>query len=437
MKIRHRKSSGMKYVLLGCGFLLGVVTLWRWHSVSTFRDAQARFISTVTPVLEKMRTYSELDVSFLTGDLFSLSREIYLQPEQYILTKKASFADALTSYNESSSTHLLVESDIPMFLSGRSVEQKIAQLFIFWFEGTELDETMLSLLRTHQPGGVILMGRNVNDQLSGLISTIQSAADWIPFFISVDQEWGQVARVKESLPVQSELSVEEVCPTYLERAELLKSYGINLNFGIIADVTEDPSSFIYARVFRDQVNEKITEAVQCTTETLSTLKHFPGHGITADDSHAGVISVAIDREERETTHLAPFVAGMQVGVDAIMSAHLQVPWMDPVLPVSLSVSGISLLREQGFDGLIVTDDLGMLRADYTEKEAIELSLLAGNDLLLLVNPSDPEKLLTYAAGLVRDGVITREELDSRVERILRAKNKIIKLGRYVPLELVR
>lgn len=231
--------------------------------------------------------------------------------------------------------------------------------------------------------------------------------------------------------------MEEVCPTYLERAELLKSYGINLNFGIIADVTEDPSSFIYARVFRDQVNEKITEAVQCTTETLSTLKHFPGHGITADDSHAGVISVAIDREERETTHLAPFVAGMQVGVDAIMSAHLQVPWMDPVLPVSLSVSGISLLREQGFDGLIVTDDLGMLRADYTEKEAIELSLLAGNDLLLLVNPSDPEKLLTYAAGLVRDGVITREELDSRVERILRAKNKIIKLGRYVPLELVR
>jgi beta-glucosidase-like glycosyl hydrolase len=85
----------------------------------------------------------------------------------------------------------------------------------------------------------------------------------------------------------------------------------------------------------------------------------------------------------------------------------------------------------------VTDDLGMLRADYAEKEAIKLALLAGNDLLLLVNPSDPEALLTYTAELVRDGLITQQQIDSHIERILRAKNKIIKLSRYVPLELLR
>jgi len=85
----------------------------------------------------------------------------------------------------------------------------------------------------------------------------------------------------------------------------------------------------------------------------------------------------------------------------------------------------------------VTDDLGMLRADYAEKEAIKLALLAGNDLLLLVNPSDPEALLTYTTELVRDGLVTQQQLDSHVERILRAKNKIIKLSRYVPLELLR
>jgi len=131
MKIRHRKSSGMKYVLLGCGFLFGVVTLWWWYSVSTFRAAQASFINMVTPVLEKMHTYPELDMSFLSGELLSLSREVYLQPEQYILKKKASFADALRTYNQTSSTPLLVESDIPVILSSRSVEQKIVQLFIF------------------------------------------------------------------------------------------------------------------------------------------------------------------------------------------------------------------------------------------------------------------------------------------------------------------
>jgi beta-glucosidase-like glycosyl hydrolase len=79
----------------------------------------------------------------------------------------------------------------------------------------------------------------------------------------------------------------------------------------------------------------------------------------------------------------------------------------------------------------------MLRADYAEKEAIKLALLAGNDLLLLVNPSDPEKLLTYTAELVRDGLLSQQELDTRLIRILRAKNKLIKLGRYVPLQLLR
>ena len=384
-----------------------------------------------------MQNYPELDLSFLSGDLFSLPRETYQQPEKYISMKKVAFAEALATYNVNPATPLPIELDIPTLLSWRSLEQKVAQLFIFWFEGTELEEDIASFLKVQQLGGVILMGRNVDEQLSGLISTIQSRADWIPFFVAVDQEWGQVARVKESLPTQSELSVEEVCSTYLERAELLRSYGINLNFGIIADVTNDSTSFIYDRVFRDEVARKITDAVQCTTETLSTLKHFPGHGITTDDSHAGVVAVDIDREEREKIHLSPFVAGIQAWVDAIMSAHLQVSWIDPVLPVSLSVSGIRLLREQWFDGLIVTDDLGMLRADYAEKEAIELALLAGNDLLLLVNPSDPEALLTHTLELVREWVITMEDLDRRLDRILRAKNKIIKLGRYVPLELIQ
>jgi beta-N-acetylhexosaminidase len=120
-----------------------------------------------------------------------------------------------------------------------------------------------------------------------------------------------VVRIPEDLPGQSELSAAEVCPTYLERSELLRKNGINLNFGIIADVTNDLTSFISERVFRDEVNTKITDAVQCTTETLSTLKHFPGHGITTDDSHVGVVSVNIDREERESTHLPPFVAGIE------------------------------------------------------------------------------------------------------------------------------
>gem|GEM_PF-5687601 len=79
----------------------------------------------------------------------------------------------------------------------------------------------------------------------------------------------------------------------------------------------------------------------------------------------------------------------------------------------------------------------MLRTEYSEKELVKLSLLAGNDLLLLVDPTDPETLITYAADLVREGVLSQQDLDARIVRIIRAKNKIIKLERYVPLELMR
>lgn len=337
----------------------------------------------------------------------------------------------------SSPKPLAVEIDAWELIASLSLEQKVAQLFVLWFAWTTLTQEDVLFLKSQQPWGVILMWRNVSDTLSWLTMTIQEQAKQLPFFVAIDQEGGQVARVKEGLPTQAELDLEEVCPTYLERSELLHKQWVNLNLGIIADVTEDASSFIYQRVFRGEVDDKITDAVHCTTETLSTLKHFPGHGMTLSDTHAGVVSVDLSREEREKIHLPSFVAGIHAWVDAIMTAHLQLPRIDEKLPASLSFTGVSLLREQGFDGLIITDDLGMLRADYTEKEAIKLALLAWNDLLLFVNPSDGETLLTYTVELVRDGLIPLSSLDTHLERIIRAKNKIIKLDRYVPLELVK
>lgn len=87
--------------------------------------------------------------------------------------------------------------------------------------------------------------------------------------------------------------------------------------------------------------------------------------------------------------------------------------------------------------MVITDDLGMLRSDYSEKEAIKNALIAGNDVLLLVNPSDSRELITSTVDLVRSGLISQQDLDARLGRIIRAKNKIIKRGRYVPLELMR
>lgn len=103
----------------------------------------------------------------------------------------------------------------------------------------------------------------------------ETTGDDIPLWISIDQEGGTVKRVAEDLPAQADLRVEDVCDVYTQRDELLANYGINMNFGLVADVTSDRSSFIYPRVFHGDVTSKISQAVICTQKVLDTVKHFP------------------------------------------------------------------------------------------------------------------------------------------------------------------
>lgn len=385
-----------------------------------------------------MRTYTELHLAFLSGILESLpqDKKVLADPEGFITWLKTQFTQALDAYNIWTWNKLWKEICIEKELASLSLEQKVAQLFVVWFEWTELDVATQSSLRTYAPGWVILMWRNIGSGLLDLTTSLQSLMGDIPFLVSIDQEWWPVVRIPEDLPGQATASFDEICPTYLARSELLKKYGINLNFGIVADTTTAAWSFIYPRVFRDNISEKVTEAVTCTTETLSTLKHFPGHGMTSQDTHIWVAWVDISEKNWTSTHLPPFVAGIQAWADVVMMAHIIMPWLDDVYPASLSIHAVQLVRNQWFSWLVITDDLGMLRGDYTEKEAIKQALLAGNDLLLLVNPVDIETTITYATQLVRNWLITESDLHSRLERILRAKQKVIELWRWVPRELL-
>lgn len=428
----------MSYWVVLIIVVLGISVCCRryWSSLVKL-DRLEKFRQQVTLLQEQMQTYSELDLSFLSGDFTSLPRKLITHPEAYIAAIKKWFASAVDVYNRSASIPLIQELSELDLLSWLSLDQKAAQLLIVWFEWTTLTRDLRNEITEIQPWWFILMGRNIDEQPNLLITELTHLAKHMPFFVATDQEGGSVARIPEQLPAQGTLNLEDVCPTYLARSELLRTVWINVNFWLIADVTDDPTSFIYPRVFHGEKEKKIEEAVLCSTETLMTLKHFPGHGLTPYDTHVRVPHVMVSRDVWERRHLPPFLAGIRAGADLVMMSHLRVPRIDPLLPVSLSSSGVTLLRAVWFSWLIVTDDLGMLRGDYSEKDAVRHALIAGNDLLLVVNPTNIKNLQTYIATLLREGVITQEDLDARITRIVRAKNKIIKLGRYVPLELLR
>ena len=158
---------------------------------------------------------------------------------------------------------------------------------------------------------------------------------------------------------------------------------------------------------------------------LATLKHFPGHGDTDVDSHLGLPIIKDPRESLDKTEFPPFKAGIAAGVGAIMTAHIEMPALDPTAntPTTLSnpiVSGV-LRREMGFDGLIYTDSMGMAGVAqlYKPGEAAVRAVKAGNDVILH-SPDDGAAFAAIKAA-VQSGQIPQAQIDKSVERVLRAK----------------
>ena len=158
----------------------------------------------------------------------------------------------------------------------------------------------------------------------------------------------------------------------------------------------------------------------------ATLKHFPGHGDAADDSHAGAVNVENDIERLRSVEFVPFKAGIKEGADFVMISHISISRVtEDTVPASLSplVLNEMLRMEMGFKGIAITDALNMksITDQYNAKEASKMSFAAGSDVLLM-----PEKLpQAYYSILkaIKNGEITEERLDESVRRILEVKVK--------------
>lgn len=314
-----------------------------------------------------------------------------------------------------------------------SLDEKVRRMFIWKAEGKNMSKAYQDRLRDLQPGGVILMGDNVSDELGRFTSEIQQIGGEVPFFVAIDQEGGIVKRIKTDPnpgpPALSNLPENEACAIHRRTAEILKTQGINTNFGLMGDIAWSGDSYISKRSFGNSphvVSIKVEKAIMCSSPILTTIKHYPGHGRTNVNSHLAVPEINISYEEWKNTDAVPFKTSINHGVDFVMTGHLKIPQIDDK-PASLSKKHITNLREMGFKGVVITDDMMMLHAAGVDpKYALIEALKAGNDQILYVgSPIPQEQLIEMALVLVKSGEISEERIDESMKRVLATKFRML------------
>lgn len=355
---------------------------------------------------------------------------------------------------------------ITQIVERMTLEEKVGQLFVLHVYGDEADEAdpdavaenqrfygvdnAAELIDRYHIGGVIYYTWSGNlrnpQQIAELSNGIQRAAMAqrvpVPALISTDQEHGRVIRITAPatrFPGNMALGAGRRPQDARAAARMtgweLRAMGINQNFAPVADVNVNPlNPIIGDRSFGSEaglVADMTAAAVDGyrSAGVAATAKHFPGHGDTDTDSHTGVPIINHTRDQWEQIDQPPFAAAVDRDIDAIMTAHIIVPALDDSRdPATLSgpiMTGI-LRQEMGYDGVVVTDALGMqgVRDKYGDERVPVLALQAGVDQLL--KPPDEKFPLQYEAVLeaVRSGEISQQRIDRSVARILALKQQL-------------
>jgi beta-N-acetylhexosaminidase len=319
------------------------------------------------------------------------------------------------------------------YVATLTLEQQIRSLLILHFPGTD-PATLQNFLNTHQPSGLIFMRNNIPataEELSALTSSLTALPEFPPLF-AIDEEGGEVTRLPyDTFPGANVLRFEAPEQTHRAfegRGQLLESVGLNLNFGVVADVSSDPRSFIYSRSFgadAQAASERVRAAVEGeSTYVLSTLKHYPGHGSAPGDSHFSIPVSGLDKETWVNGDGSVFATGISAGAEVVMFGHLSFPAIDPA-PASLSATWHDILtEEQNFTGISITDDMLMLERsqnpEYANRaENAVRALEAGNDVLLYVGPStfDPNEVVAALLQAVESGRISENQVKESAIKI--------------------
>ncbi|MFN8415556.1 MAG: glycoside hydrolase family 3 protein [Cytophagaceae bacterium] len=343
-----------------------------------------------------------------------------------------------------------------LWLQNYTIEQKIGQLIMVGLnDRTTLtsNDSLTFDLKSNKIGGIILFEKNINKtssnapaDLKALVDSCQKYAT-TSLFVAIDEEGGKVHRLKEkygfvSFPSAAYLGSKGDTDTmyyYASRmAKQLKDLGINVNFAPCVDVAVNPENPIIAKVLRSYSANEDTVAMFAMAfvkahkeqQVITTLKHFPGHGSSTNDSHKGVADVT---KTWIPSELKPYQVLFDKKIsDAILSCHVTNCKLDPnCIPATLSpLITQQLLRDSlGFKGVVFSDDMQMyaISKAYGFKESLAMAINAGVDVLVFgnnVNVSDrmsAKQLHQTLMSLYKEGKISEARINEAFLRIMRLK----------------
>ena len=292
-------------------------------------------------------------------------------------------------------------------------------------------------LENYPVGGIVYFAKNLEsqDQVKEMIDNSQKYSS-IGLFVATDEEGGVVNRLMDtvgttyigSMYYYKDDGDETAYENAYTIANDMSALGFNLDFAPVADVWSNPDNTVIGeRAYSDdyaQAAELVGNAVKGFNDggVMCTLKHFPGHGDTAEDSHYSSAYVHRTKEEIMADEMQPFRSGIEAGAEFVMVGHLIVPDIDEV-PATLSYKiATGILRDElKFEGVVITDSFEMesIADNYSVDDAVVMSVKAGMDMIL--QPKDMASAVNSIEQAVADGELSEDRIDESVRRILTLK----------------
>lgn len=341
---------------------------------------------------------------------------------------------------------LSIEEKVNYKLENMTLDEKIAQMLVVYYVGSNYDDTLKSVITEVKPGGFILMENNITtyENTLNLVKSMQKDSE-IPMLITIDNEGGNVQRFTNI----SDLEVSDVPSMYnvglkndknlaynigkLMALEL-RTIGVNVDFAPVLDVFSNPNNKVIGnRAFSSDANIVSTLGLSVgkgleDNKVMACYKHFPGHGNTDVDSHYDMPVINKSLEELYDEELIPFKNAIDNGASMIMIGHINMPKIsNDDKPASLSYEIVTnlLKKELNYKGLVITDalNMGALKNTYTDKEIYVHAINAGVDLLLMPNGS--RNAIKYIKEAIDSNDIKLSQIDESVKKILTYKYKYL------------
>lgn len=401
---------------------------------------------------KKRRVKLRKFIVFLTGFLLLCVLLVYLNlsgsipaMNKKITSKNSEFVQVPTPET--------IESKVEAKLKTMSLDEKVGQLMMIGFAGSEVDENITKMISQKKVGGVILFDRNMVSpgQVTGLINSLQEIAlrdkKNVPLFVAVDQEGGIVTRMRSrvgEIPSQQYLAQnggeKDVRYFAMTTGRYLNAMGFNVNFAPVLDLSPTDT-----RSYSDkpEICADLGLAATCEFRNIGiipTLKHFPGIGYSEKDPHFDQYTIERGEEIMMRNDLFPFKRIIEQCDNSkffIMVSHLKYTAYDDSNPASLSPAILQkLLRQElGFSGIVVSDDLemGALTKSYSFHDMGYLAIKAGVDIVLVCH--DPEHQMDVYYGIVeavKNKTLSEDRVNEAVKKILTAKFNMIQITRRSP-----